>query len=304
MNIIGYRDFVSTILMESKASDAFERKVATAINDMHIEGLTAERPTVNTTYSDVRCTYKDKSCWIEVKMNKTDNLGNIRLNFIGGKFMPIHFEFDDSNKFVSNKIEKPLGDFACDRINKNSEAISWIDGLVDYYNKVIYPTTDRTLKANRKNIVLYSANPRAGSPKSVYKKSWGKTIIITPEIMKGYILSKGSTKYICKTEEADLGKVVRMHYSIGKTEPAHFLQCGKEDFYRLNERESNPLGIPNFPNIPLLDGEGIFNFRIAFRGGIANPRGYEVMLEIKFKSAASSVYSLFPESGKRNPFAQ
>ena len=73
------------ILLESKKSDKYEKDVADALDK--IKGVTAERPKVSTAYPDVLVTAQNgNSCWIEVKMNHTDNLGNPRVFYDGNKW--------------------------------------------------------------------------------------------------------------------------------------------------------------------------------------------------------------------------
>ena len=68
----------------SAASDKFENDVAANINA--IQGVSATRPTVGTQYSDVKMTFKNRSTWLEVKMNHTDNLSNPRVYYKSGRW--------------------------------------------------------------------------------------------------------------------------------------------------------------------------------------------------------------------------
>ena len=69
-------------LQESPASDAFEFKVADAINTF--PGYKAERPYVNQEYPDIILEYNGKKAWVEVKMDKTAQFGNAYFQYASG----------------------------------------------------------------------------------------------------------------------------------------------------------------------------------------------------------------------------
>ena len=63
--------------MPSKA-DLYEIDVANAIDGALPSGYTAERPKVSPKFSDILIEGPKMTTWVEVKMNHTDNLHNIR----------------------------------------------------------------------------------------------------------------------------------------------------------------------------------------------------------------------------------
>ena len=82
--------------MPSKA-DLYEIDVASAIDDALPEGYSAERPKVRAKFSDILIE-GPKTSWVEVKMNHTDNLHNIR------------YFYDDGMWQVKREVKSPATD--------------------------------------------------------------------------------------------------------------------------------------------------------------------------------------------------
>ena len=74
----------------SAASDKYEHDVAKNIDK--IPGVKAVRPSVDTSYADVKVTYKQVTSWVEVKMNHTDNLSNPRVFYANGRWQTTEFQ--------------------------------------------------------------------------------------------------------------------------------------------------------------------------------------------------------------------
>jgi hypothetical protein len=74
----------------SAASDAREKLIADNISALRIPGLVASRPPADVRYADVKINFSGrtgaKESWLEVKMNHTDNLGNVRVFWDGKKW--------------------------------------------------------------------------------------------------------------------------------------------------------------------------------------------------------------------------
>ena len=110
--------------------------------------------------------------------------------------------------------------------------------------------------------------------------------------MKKYFDQSGKNRYITNEEGQNLGKLVTEHYTIGKKEPAYYMQAG-DDFYLISK--NNPLKLDS--KIPLLKGTGDFKVRVATRSEF-----YEVQAEIKIDEMPKSNYSISPNTKKLNPF--
>lgn len=186
----------------SAASDKYERDVADSINAM---GVTAVRPSVGTDYPDVKLTHKNKTTWLEVKMNHTDNLSNPRVFYHSGKWQTTY--------------KTPAAEAAIDILNSSPEAKRFIDALSKYTgipkDIIKIPTTRSGLK-----------EPGA--------------VPLTQ--MKSFFSQPGVNRYIASSDSMDLGKVVTDHYTKGKTEAAYYMQAG-DDFYMISNK--NPLGLSN-----------------------------------------------------------
>lgn len=254
----------------SAKSDKYEKDVADYVNNSG-QGITASRPKVPTSYSDVLVEYvapksktkvKPIKVWIEVKMNHTDNLMNPRFSFIGNRWVT-----DEAYKSPSTNIIEEYW-------NKNKEARKWIEDLR------IWLGTQKSYKGDPSKFTLYSTKtPRKKDPNSV-----------SPELMKKFLMTKPN-KNICAIQNVDVGKLVTLHYLKGKSEPAHYLSAGN-DFYRFGR--GNPLKIPNIPEFKGMN-------RLVFRVGDRSDN-YELQAEVKLSSMGASSYSIKPGTGKRNPF--
>lgn len=237
----------------SAASDKFEKDVADNINA--IPGVTAERPSVGTQYSDVKMKYKNNTTWLEVKMSHTDNLSNPRVYYKNGRW--------------GTTYTTPAAKAAIDILNQSTQTKAFLRDLSKFsgipLNVIKIPTTKGGL------------NEQGAVPL---------------HIMKMYFEQPGVNRYIANDENKDLGKLVTEHYTIGKAEPAYYMQAG-DDFYKISAR--NPFGLSS--RIPLLKGSGDFKVRIATRSQF-----YEVQAEIKIKDMGQSPFSLAPGTRKLNPF--
>lgn len=237
----------------SAASDAFERKVADGINK--IPGLKAERPSVGTDYSDVKITKGRDHFWLEVKMNHTDNLSNPRVFYQRGSWQTTY--------------TTPAAEAAVNILNKSPQARQFIMAISKFSgipaSKIYLPTTKSGLK-----------DPNA----------------VPLEVMKKYFEKPGVTRYIADQSNYNLGDLVTKHYTVGKAEPAYYMQAA-DDFYLISNK--NPMKLPR--DIPMLSGTGNFKVRVATRSEF-----YEIQAEIKIQSMPMSNYSALAGSKKKNPF--
>lgn len=249
---------------ESAKSDQYEVDVAKEITKT--SRFNAERPKVDSTYSDVLITDTETGdkTWMEVKMNHTDNLGNTRVSYNGEKWV-----------CARKKGEKsPLKDFIEDFMNKSSEVKDFINDLKEYtgMDVVEIPTNKGNVA---KKTGLYSPN---AVPKDVLQK---------------FLSERPNKQYIVAKDGVDLGALVTAHYLDGKAAATYYMQAG-DDFYLIGKK--NPLGLPK--DIPSLAGKGPFKVRISIRS-----KFYEVQPEIKIVKMPNSKYSIKPGSKKTNPFA-
>ncbi|HIL97567.1 MAG TPA: hypothetical protein EYG51_16890 [Pseudomonadales bacterium] len=173
-------------LQESKASDAFESTIANSINASG-DNITATRPTVGTQYSDVRVEVSGMgSAWVEVKMNKSDNLSNPRMFYNGASW--------------DTTYKTPAAKYAVDLLNASSEAASFISDI-SIFSKIKNPSIPTTLGGLR--------NPNS----------------VPLEVMREFVESRG-TRYIAIEKDVDIGSLVTQHYIVGKAEPADYMQSG------------------------------------------------------------------------------
>lgn len=240
----------------SAASDLYEQNIAKAINS--VKGMSAKRPPGDTALSDVlivKHNNKPAHTWVEVKMNHTDNLSNPRVFYAGGKWQTTY--------------KTPAAKAAVDILNESAEAKTFIKSIAKFsgipVSKVIVPTNKGML-----------SDPNA----------------VPLEVMREYFEQPGINRYIANEQNYNLGKLVTDHYTIGKKEPAYYMQAG-DDFYMISKK--NPLGLTN--KIPVLSGRGDFKVRVATRSEF-----YEVQAEIKIKDMPHSAYSIKPKTSKKNPF--
>jgi hypothetical protein len=243
----------------SAVSDKYENDVAEYINKM--VGLTAKRPSKGTDYSDVQITkYNNKTLsenvWIEVKMSHTDNLSNPRVFYKGGEWQTTY--------------KTPAAAAAVELLNNSTKAATFIT-----------------------NIAKFSGIPKKSIKIPTTKSGLLEEGAVPLHVMKSYFSQPGVNRYILDESNYDLGDVVTKHYTIGKTEPAYYMQAG-DDFYMISG--TNPLGLNR--QIPKLSGKGNFKMRIGTRSEF-----YEVQAEIKItKFDKDSLYSVKPGTKKLNPF--
>lgn len=237
----------------SAASDKYEHDVAKNIDK--IPGVKAVRPSVDTSYADVKVTYKQVTSWVEVKMNHTDNLSNPRVFYANGRWQTTY--------------KTPAAHAAVELLNKSPDTKDFLNKIAKFsgipVSKLRIPTTKSGLK-------------EAGA--------------VPLEVMKRYFDQPSVNRYIANQENYNLGKVVTEHYTIGKSEPAYYMQAG-DDFYKISSKDPFKLG----GGIPVLTGVGNFKVRIATRSDY-----YEVQAEIKITKMPNSNYSLKPGTNKLNPF--
>lgn len=237
----------------SAASDKYERDVAMHINNMR--GITAERPSVGTDYPDVKLTIERMSTWLEVKMSHTDNLSNPRVFYKNGKWQTTY--------------KTPAALEAVSILNESPQTRDFLDKLSKFSG---IPLKDIKIPTTKGGLKEPGAVPLA--------------------VMKMYFQQPGVNRYIANKENFNLGKVVTDHYTIGKTEPAYYMQAG-DDFYKISNK--NPFKLNG--NIPLLTGKGDFKVRVSTRSDF-----YEVQAEIKIMDMPNSKYSVKPGTKKLNPF--
>lgn len=237
----------------SAASDKYEKDVAKNIDG--IPGVKAERPSVGTDFPDVRLTYQNKKTWLEVKMSHTDNLSNPRMFYKNGKWQTTY--------------KTPAAAAAVEILNKSPQTKKFLEDISKFSG---IPLKNLKIPTSKTGLKEEGAVPL--------------------HVMKAYFAQSGVNRYIANKENENLGKVVTDHYTIGKTEPAYYMQAG-DDFYRISK--TDPFGLGN--DIPLLVGDGDFKVRIGTRTEF-----YEVQAEIKIKKMPESRYSLKPGTRKKNPF--
>jgi hypothetical protein len=240
----------------SAASDKYEQDIAKSIGK--VKGVKATRPPGKTSLSDVLITeYRGQKVrtWVEVKMNHTDNLSNPRVFYENGRWQTTY--------------TTPAAAAAVDLLNSSKEAKDFIKAIAKYSGiearKIKIPTSKSGLK-----------DPDA----------------VPLSVMKKYFTNEASSRYIANEDNYNLGKLVTEHYTIGKEEPAHYMQAG-DDFYMISKR--NPLGLDK--KIPVLTGRGSLKVRVATRSEF-----YEVQAEIKIANMPTSTFSVKPGSVKKNPF--
>ena len=189
-------------------------------------------------------------------MNHTDNLSNPRVYYHSGKWQTTY--------------KTPAAAATVDILNKSSQARAFILAIAKFANiavtKVKIPTTKSGLKEEG---------------------------AIPLEVMKAYFNRPGINRYIANQENYDLGKLVTQHYTVGKAEPAYYMQAA-DDFYLVSSK--NPLKLDS--GIPLLKGKGDFKVRVSTRSEF-----YEVQAEIKINSMPDSKYSVLLGTDKINPLS-
>lgn len=163
----------------------------------------------------------------------------------------------------------PSAKKAVDILNKSSQTLRFLEDLSKFsdipLDDIKIPTTKGGLKENG---------------------------AVPLEIMKKYFSQSNINRYIATEENMNMGSIVTEHYTKGKKEPAYYMQAG-DDFYRISKKDPFNIGI----KIPELSGVGDFKVRVATRSQF-----YEVQAEMKIKKMPNSLYSLKPDTKKKNPF--
>lgn len=251
----------------SDASEAREQLVADTINKMRIPNLKAKKAN-DVKLSDVQVTFKSKTAWVEVKMNHTDNLGNVRIMWDG-----------QSWKTSDRGNITPLKKFMEDLLNTGAgkaQADQFLSRVAKFVGE-----------SGKKNILLPTT-------KSLLKEENAVSL----NQMRNFFRSQNS-QYVIKVDNIDLGKLVTQHYNEGKGAPVNYLQAS-DDFYLLGK--GDPLDLQKLHRstpIPLVKGKGTFKMRIGLRTDF-----YEIQPEIKIATLQKSPYSLLNTKGdKINPFA-
>ena len=226
-NYIPPVDKIQALLVESSKSDRYEKDVADNLNK--IKDVTAERPKVSSAYADIYVTAQNgNACWIEVKMNHTDNLGNPRVYYDGKKW--------------DTTYTMPSAHKSVELLNKSDETKLFIKAISEFsgIKNPKIPTSKLGRGTNFRGLKDKDAVPL--------------------EVMREYFSQPGINRYIMTELDVDLGKEITDHYLKGKAEPAYYMQAG-DDFYMIGR--TNPLKLKG--KIPLLAGAGPFRMRIATR---------------------------------------
>jgi hypothetical protein len=176
----------------SKASDKHERIIAEHLDSMH--HVSAVRPKVGTDYSDVLVNFNNRSSWLEVKMNHSDNLANPRVYF--------------HEKAWKTRYSTPIAGNIVQELNKSQVSLEFVYSISDYcglaFETIYIPT-------NRGEMDTDNAVPR--------------------DVMRKFCRENGA--YILDHKDYDLSDLVTMHYTQGKTEPAYYMQAG-DDFFMIS----------------------------------------------------------------------
>lgn len=255
----------------SLASDAREKQIADNINALRIPVLSAVRPVADVKYADVKIKYKgqkgQKETWLEVKMNHSDNLGNVRVSWNGERWVTS----------VKDGIT-PLKQFMIYLLNDGPGRQQADQFLADVARFV----SPKGRLLNKSDIKIPTT-----------KGGLGEQGAIQLDEMKRFLQSKGS-QYFINIPNINLGELVTKHYNEGKAAPVSYLQAG-DDFFLLGSVDQ--LGIKQInPGIPKVTGFGNFKMRVGVR-----TQYYELQPEIKISNMGRSDYSLFSTS-KKNPF--
>ena len=254
------REAIRLSLTESPASDAFEQSVAKSINTQFKgTGIKATRPPADTSLPDVLVTVADVgNSFIEVKMSHTDNLANPRVFYDGGKWVTTY--------------KTPVAKYAVELLNSSDQANKFIKDLSDFLG--------------RDDIKLSTTRGGVKEPGVVSLKE-----------MVDFVTAQGS-RYVVTEPDVDLGNLVTLHYTVGKSQAAHYLQA-KDDFYMIGGGDALGLNAANGGNIPMLGGTGEFKVRVSTRSAF-----YEIQTELKIKhyDPPSSPYSVIKGTSKINPF--
>jgi hypothetical protein len=192
---------------------------------------------------------------MEVKMNHTDNLSNPRVFYHNGKWQTTY--------------KTPVAKHAVDILNSSPAAKKFIKDIAEFSG---IPVRSIKIPTSKGGLKEEGAVPL--------------------DVMKRYFNRPSVNRYIANSPNMDLGKIVTEHYTLGKAEPAYYMQAG-DDFYRISNKDPLKLGA----TIPLLAGMGDFKVRVSTRSEY-----YEVQAEIKIAKMPDSKFSVKPGTSKKNPF--
>lgn len=254
----------------SAASDAREKLIADNITALRIPGLVASRPPADVRYADVKINFTGRSgtkeSWLEVKMNHTDNLGNVRV-------------FWDGKKWGTSTRDgiTPLKQFMIDLLNKG-QGKQQADRFLADLAAFVSPKTKKLTKNDIKVPTTIGGLAEEGA--------------ISREEMARFIQRRGG-QYFINVPNVNLGELVIKHYNEGKAAPVSYLQAA-DDFYLMGNLDE--LGLKRIHSIPIVKGTGNFKMRIGMR-----TKYYELQPEIKILDMGDSPYSLFSKN-KKNPF--
>jgi len=220
--------------------------------------ISADRPSVGTQFADVLVTVDGQTSWLEVKMNSSDNLSNPRVFYDGSSW--------------GTTYKTPTAEYAVNLLNNSPDAQRFVDEIAEFsgIDNPALPTTKGGLK-----------NPNA----------------VPLEVMREFVEGRGN-RYIASENDVDIGSLVTQHYTLGKAEPANYMQSG-DSFYLVGAADPFGLNAANGGGIPTLGGTGDFKMRVSTRS-----KFYEIQAEIKIKAfnPATSAYSVLGGSKKKNPF--
>lgn len=218
-----------------------------------MDNVTAVRPIAGTDYSDVLINYNQQESWLEVKMSHRDNLVNPRVYY--------------QQNAWKTRYSTPVAGYIVDQLNKSQSALDFVYSISHYcgmaYESIYIPT-------NKSEMTAENAVPR--------------------DKMRSFC--KMNSSYILDHRDIDISHLVTSHYTLGKTQPAYYMQAG-DDFFLISN--TNPLGLSS--DIPQFSGIGKMRVRVSNRSQF-----YEVQAEVKVQQMLSSPYSILPNSSKINPF--
>jgi hypothetical protein len=259
-SMVNLKKAISLITEMSTVSDEFESSVAKSINSKFKgTGITASRPPADTSLPDVLVKVKDVGeSFIEVKMSHSDNLANPRVFFDGTTWQTTY--------------KTPVAQEAIKMLNQNDDAKAFVADIKAFTKKKVVklPTTLGGLK-----------DPDAVSLAQMFE----------------FVEARGS-RYISENKDINIGRLATLHYTVGKSVPADYLQVG-DDFYLIGNSDPFDLSTLNGNKIPRLGGKGDFRVRVSTRSTF-----YEIQIEMKIKkfNPVSSAFSVLNTSSKINPF--
>lgn len=215
------------LMLESPSSDAFEQEVTKAINNKFKgQGIKAVRPPPNVKIPDVLVTVKGAGeSFIEVKMNHTDNLSNIRVHYANGQW-------------YAGETKSPVAGFVLKLLNASPQAAAFIEALSKF-----------TRTPNVKVIGLRGA--------------MSDPTVVNVKVMKKFLATLPDANIIVEPG-LNIGELVTAHYTQGKDAPAYYLQAS-DDFYLISGADPFGLNGANGGGIPTLGGTGTLKVRVSSR---------------------------------------